>query len=151
MYCRNCGNEVDAQAVACTKCGLPPDIKTNHCPNCGSETNEEQIICVKCGVSLDAKKSKVNLSGNKFQKTVWFNRESIRLKNYAAVMALVGGALGIHKFYHGSWGWGIVFIAFIWTFIPGVIGFIEGIMLFLMDEDKYNQKYNTEDPEPFKW
>ena len=58
MYCRNCGNEVDAQAVACTKCGLPPDIKTNHCPNCGSETNEEQIICVKCGVSLDAKKIK---------------------------------------------------------------------------------------------
>ena len=36
MYCRNCGNEMDKEAVICVKCGVPKGKgKVNiHCPKC---------------------------------------------------------------------------------------------------------------------
>lgn len=52
MYCKNCGNEVNQNAVACLSCGSDPKRGNKHCHGCGVETNPEQIICVKCGVSL---------------------------------------------------------------------------------------------------
>jgi len=53
MYCRNCGNEVNEKAVACTNCGFNPLTEKKFCHECGVETNEKQVVCVKCGVSLE--------------------------------------------------------------------------------------------------
>lgn len=52
MYCKNCGNELNENSVACLKCGCDPKKGNNNCPSCGVETNSSQVICVKCGVSL---------------------------------------------------------------------------------------------------
>ncbi len=52
MYCKNCGSELNENAVACIKCGCDPKKGINNCPSCGVELKPEQIICVKCGVSL---------------------------------------------------------------------------------------------------
>ncbi len=52
MYCRNCGNEVNQDAIACLKCGCAPLKGNKHCNGCGVEINPEQIMCVKCGISL---------------------------------------------------------------------------------------------------
>lgn len=43
----------------------------------------------------------------------------------AVVLALFLGGLGIHKFYLGQTGLGILYLVFCWTYIPGVVGFIE--------------------------
>ena len=52
MYCKNCGNELNENSVACLKCGCDPKKGNKNCPSCGVETNPNQVICVKCGVSL---------------------------------------------------------------------------------------------------
>ena len=52
MHCKNCGNEVVENALACLRCGCDPAKGNKNCPSCGVETNPEQIICIKCGVGL---------------------------------------------------------------------------------------------------
>lgn len=52
MYCRNCGSELNENAVACIKCGCDPKKGNSNCPSCGVALSPEQIMCVKCGVSL---------------------------------------------------------------------------------------------------
>ena len=43
-------------------------------------------------------------------------------------MALLFGSVGVHKFCAGRVWMGIIYFLFSWTFIPGVIGIIEGIL-----------------------
>ena len=52
-----------------------------------------------------------------------------------ALFAIFLGELGVHKFYAGKIGMGIVYLIFCWTFIPGLIGLIEGIMALTKTAD----------------
>ena len=45
-----------------------------------------------------------------------------------ALLAILLGDIGVHKFYAGKTGIGIVYLLFCWTFIPGIIGLIEGLV-----------------------
>lgn len=56
-HCRNCGNQVNQDAVACLNCGCDPKKGTKNCQNCGNETIPEQIICLSCGVTLQSASS----------------------------------------------------------------------------------------------
>ena len=134
MYCTNCGNEVTEKAIACTKCGLPTRAEKKFCYNCGVEVNANQVICVKCGVGLSRK-----AAGSGRDKTV------------AGICALLVGGIVIHKFYHGSWGWGLLYILFVWTFIPAILGLIEGVTYLMMDDAVYDAKYNSGENSAFKW
>ena len=59
----------------------------------------------------------------------------------AAVFAILLGGLGIHKFYLGRIGQGIIYLVFCWTFIPALIGFVEGIIYLTMTDEAFNAKY----------
>lgn len=72
-------------------------------------------------------------------------------KTTAGILAIVLGGIGIHKFYLGTWGWGILYIVFVWTYIPAIVGLIEGIMILNMSNDEFNTKYNRIDIKPFDW
>jgi TM2 domain-containing membrane protein YozV len=65
-------------------------------------------------------------------------------KTTAALFALLLGGLGIHKFYLGKPGIGILYILFCWTIIPSIIGFVEGLMFFSMSDDDFDRKYNPD-------
>ncbi|MDR1014195.1 MAG: TM2 domain-containing protein [Coriobacteriales bacterium] len=43
------------------------------------------------------------------------------------LLAIFLGGIGAHKFMAGKTGLGIVCILFCWTFIPAIIGLVEGI------------------------
>lgn len=43
-------------------------------------------------------------------------------------MALLFGSFGVHKFCAGRVWMGILYFVFSWTFIPGLVGIIEGIL-----------------------
>lgn len=47
----------------------------------------------------------------------------------ALLLALLLGNVGGHKFYLGQVGLGVVYILFCWTFVPGVIAFIEAFTI----------------------
>lgn len=68
----------------------------------------------------------------------------MRRKNkiVAALLAIFFGGLGIHKFYLGKIGMGILYIVFCWTCIPSIIAFIEFFQYLLWSEEKFDAKYN---------
>ena len=52
MFCKNCGSEMDQNAVVCVKCGYGKGKGNKFCPNCGSELEPNAQFCVKCGASV---------------------------------------------------------------------------------------------------
>lgn len=66
-------------------------------------------------------------------------------KNIATILSIpVIGGFGIHRFYLGKIGQGIVYLLFSWTFIPAVISLIECISFLSMSEEKFDQQFNPE-------
>lgn len=61
----------------------------------------------------------------------------------AAILAIIVGDFGIHKFYLGKVGQGIIYLLLFWTWIPGIIGFIEGIVYLTMSDQAFQEKYGN--------
>ena len=62
-------------------------------------------------------------------------------KVVAGILAILLGDLGIHKFYLGKIGWGIIYLLFCWTGIPAIVGLIEGIIYLCTDNETFQVKY----------
>jgi len=45
------------------------------------------------------------------------------------VLAVFLGHFGVHKFYLGENGWGVVYLLFCWTGIPTILGWIEAFFM----------------------
>jgi TM2 domain-containing membrane protein YozV len=99
------------------------------CFDCGSAINARAEICPRCGVRQHAPPF--------FGGTTPSGKNRIA----AALFALLLGAVGIHKFYLGRVGQGILYLLFCWTFIPAIIGFIEGIIYLSMSDASFEEKY----------
>ncbi|GAB4124204.1 MAG: hypothetical protein OHK0045_11100 [Raineya sp.] len=55
------------------------------------------------------------------------------------------GSWGGQHFYLGNVGKGILSVFFSWTFIPAIIGVVDGIKFLSMSEEEFNAKYNSVD------
>lgn len=64
-------------------------------------------------------------------------------KTIAFILAWFFGGLGIHKFYLGENGLGLVYLLLCWTFIPSVIAIFDGIVYLTMDTESFNRRYNN--------
>lgn len=114
MICRNCGNQMDPQAVVCVKCGVPAGQGQNFCPNCGAATAPGAAVCTQCGVAL--------------AQPIPAGEQKSKLT--AGLLGIFLGGLGIHNFYLGYTGKGIAQICLSLCFGIGAIwGLIEGIMI----------------------
>lgn len=51
------------------------------------------------------------------------------------MLAFFLGGLGVHKFYAGKIGTGIIYLLFSWTFIPEIISIFEGIIAIFKTAD----------------
>ena len=67
---------------------------------------------------------------------------AMRNRIVAAVLALVLGSLGAHKFYLGRHLAGVLYLLFSWTFIPAILGVFEGIGYLIMDQNEFDRSYN---------
>ena len=72
-------------------------------------------------------------------------------KGLATILCLCGGGIGIHKFYYGSFGWGLLYLVFCWTWIPVLVSFVELIVLLVMSPQDFDVKYNYTPARAFKW
>lgn len=111
-----------AQKTSKTK-ATPKAVKSESekfCSSCGEIINKEAEICPKCGVRqhLPTHSQSQARSTTKVPKS----------KVAAGILALFLGGIGIHKFYLGNVGMGIVYLLFAWTFIPAIVAFFEGII-----------------------
>ena len=67
----------------------------------------------------------------------------MRNKNVAAILALFLGAFGIHRFYLGQIGRGILYMMFFWLVpVMFIISIVDMISLFAMDQEDFDAKYN---------
>jgi TM2 domain-containing membrane protein YozV len=141
LFCTNCGAPSVEQAVTCMSCGARPVGYTNFCRQCGTALHPGQLLCIKCGVAVQSVSAAVQITGAPCDK----NRVT------AGILAILIGGIGIHKFYMGSWGWGIVYVMFFWTYVPAILGLIEGIMYLAMSDDVFAAKYPSNTKAPFRW
>lgn len=114
MFCKNCGNELNENAVACMGCGFAKGTGEKFCANCGKEINPGAAICTTCGASV------VNApAANAEQKS----------KLVAVLLAFFLGGIGIHDFYLGYNKNGIIKIVL--TVCTGVGGSIWALIDFI--------------------
>lgn len=55
----------------------------------------------------------------------------------SGVLAILLGDIGVHRFYRGEIGLGIIDVLFCWTGIPGIVALINGIIWLIQDPDLY--------------
>lgn len=67
----------------------------------------------------------------------------MRNKTIAGLLAIFIGGLGIHKFYLGKYIQGIIYLLFMWTWMPMIVSCIEAIIFFCMSEEDFNLAYNS--------
>ncbi len=65
-------------------------------------------------------------------------------KTTAGLFALFLGWAGIHRFYLGQVGLGILYFFLMFLGVSFVLGFIDAIVFFNMDEQEFNRKYNSQ-------
>jgi len=134
MYCKNCGQPVDENAVACPSCGVRPRGANKFCHNCGNQMEQNQVMCLKCGVAMQPAAA-----------------AGAKNKMVAVLLGILLGALGIHKFYLGynmegiimllvSLGGGVVTCG-IGSGVVAIIGLIEGILYLTKTDEDFERTY----------
>lgn len=155
FHCALCGarlsiaDEFVGREVGCSKCKGITRVPTVHsatseaaanrqppfksqtqkyCVECGSVIRALAEICPKCGVRQPISTGFGSSCGDK-------NRLA------AGILALLLGGIGVHKFYLGSVGMGIVYLLFCWTGIPAIVALIEGIVYLTQSDESFAKKY----------
>lgn len=72
-------------------------------------------------------------------------------KGLTAVLAFLGGGIGLHKFYTGNWGWGLIYLALCTTGLPLVLSVIEFIRVLCLTQEEFDRRYNYRPISAFSW
>lgn len=130
-----CGTVIRAKAEICPKCGVrqPGFPWTAH-----AHTGQSGAGATSATPLTPDERRWLEGAG---QSAAGAIGASGRSRIAAAVFALLLGGLGIHKFYLGQTTQGVLYLIFFWTFIPAVIGFVEGIVLLSMSDAAFQEKY----------
>ena len=79
-------------------------------------------------------------------------RRGTKTKPALTLWTLFLGGLGAHKFYIGSWGWGIIYLLTCWLYIPFLVSLVELIRVILMTDNEFYGKlaaFEETKPGPF--
>lgn len=99
----------------CHACGTEIAAGVNYCPDCGARQ----------GDTADAGES----GGRDVDRVT------------AGIFAILLGGLGVHHFYLGNVGLGVLYLCFSWTFIPALVGVIEGIIYLTKTDEEFQRQY----------
>jgi TM2 domain-containing membrane protein YozV len=109
--------------------GAPPPPNqsgwpSKYCQACGSIIDARAVDCPRCGVRQS--------------DTVYQEPKSRPL---AILLALLLGSFGIHRFYVGPISWGVAYLIFFWTGIPGFLAWLEALYWLTRNDVEWAQKY----------
>lgn len=120
------------------------------CPQCGAPAQAGVTKCEYCGAAISQPAQSPSAQTQSNPQVVFVNQQPvnteranwpIKSKIVAGILALLLGGLGIHKFYLGQTGKGILYLLFCWTYIPGILAFIEGLMILCGNDENFQIKY----------
>ena len=161
----NCYVHNDAQSVGtCVSCGkficstCNTELKgKNYCKKCVEEVFEENkkkieklednsksqqpMVFMNAGGGSSSSSSSSS-SAAAGAGSVFAQAAYTKSKVVAGILAILLGAFGVHKFYLGKWGQGLLYLVFCWTYIPGIIGLIEGIRYLISNDEDFARKHD---------
>ena len=125
MFCPNCGVEIPDNVAYCPGCGakagqMKPQVV--YCRSCGAEISEKAVVCPKCGAATDrfnaaAAQNQPNIVINNNNANTNTNTNvnagipySPKSKVVALLLCFFLGSLGVHRFYVGKIGTGILYL-----------------------------------------
>ena len=124
----------------CPQCGAPIDPGATECKFCGEklavqqaaqQVQQPQTVYIQQPqpqvVIQQAAPQQVYMTGI---NPAW----PVKSKVAAGLLAIFLCGIGVHKFYMGKIGMGILYLLFCWTGIPACVGFIEGIIYLVLSE-----------------
>ncbi len=149
----------------CPQCGAPNSLESAECKYCG------EVFAVKMAAQQNFQRpagqqqppfQQQQNRQQPFQQPVYPNAGMqqnfhfqqmvnegispawpIKSKIAAGLLGIFLGGLGIHKFYMGKVGMGVLYLLFCWTGIPAFIGFIEGIIYLASNEHNFCIKHRV--------
>lgn len=129
-----CGIHSDREAVGmCVGCG------TYICVVC---LNKEagKLYCDTC-IQMKALSAGASVPQQHYQQPQSLMLVQDKNKVVAGVLGILAGGLGVHKFYLGQMGWGIMYALFCWTGIPSFMGLVEGIIYLTMRDEEFARRF----------
>lgn len=129
-------------------------MNENVCPQCGAPLSPGATECKYCGEKIIQQQPQAQPAPNPqspypqqpypqqpYQPPMGISPDwPVKSKVAAGLLGILFGGLGIHKFYLGKIGSGIVYLLFCWTFIPSIVGFIEGIIYLCSSDENFQLK-----------
>lgn len=149
-FCHACSQLLHCSAASCPRCGAaqastpgwgrtgadgfavagaPGNALAAHhvfCRGCGRPIHETAISCPSCGA---------------VQRGAGAGPYAGPSRNVAAILAIFLGGIGAHKFYLGKFFQGLLYLLLFWSFIPAIVGFIEGIYYLTLSEQEFATRY----------
>ncbi len=152
-FCYACGVPIHISAASCPSCGAAqsggapvpeftsgPRLRLGEAPRPHGALIAGQVFCRGCGAPIHDRAPLCPHCGAP-QAALRSLPEGQKSKLVAALLAFFLGGIGMHKFYLGEVGLGIVYLLFCWTFIPGLIALIEGIVYLASSDDAFARRY----------
>lgn len=129
------------------------DVNVPVCPQCGAPIAQGATFCTYCGEQFAAQpqqpapiqpQPQPQPQQPVYQQPVGVDPTwPLKSKVAAGVLGIFLGGIGVHKFYMGKAGLGVLSILFCWTGIPAIVGFVEGIIYLTMSDINFQQKYRV--------
>lgn len=127
--CPQCGAPLDPGATECKFCG--EKIATQQAAQSFQQAQPQPQVIIQQAVPQQVYVTGINPS--------W----PVKSKVAAGVLAILLGSLGIHKFYLGKIGMGVLYLLFCWTGIPAIVGLIEGIIYLCSNDENFQLKHHV--------
>ena len=135
----------------------------NVCPQCGAPLDPGATECRFCGEKIATQQAAQQVNSAQPQPQVVYAQPQpqvviqqaapqqvyvsginpswpIKSKVAAGILGILLGGIGVHKFYMGKIGMGILYLCFCWTGIPAIIGIIEGIVYVCSNDENFQLK-----------
>ena len=130
-------------------------IMANFCQQCGGPLQPGDTVCPACGTVIPGNdpyqqqyqqppyQQQYQQPGYQPPYPGGVDDRPVKSKLAAGLFGILLGGIGIHKFYMGKIGMGVLYVLFAWCGIPAIIGLIEGILYLCMSDAEFENKFGV--------
>lgn len=129
LFCKKCGSQVPDGMKFCAACGTPAPVRANAPATMSAPSTppvQNQGYYQQPNTVVMVNNAPV---GRPVSKVAY------------VLLAFFLGGFGIHNFYAGKTGLGILYLLFCWTFIPELVALIQGFVALFKKSDANGQIY----------